>query len=67
MKSPWLRFSTRFLLFVALTLWTLVPGFAEPVKFVLIHTSDMHGHISPAADTTVATGAKPMVGGVGSL
>jgi 2',3'-cyclic-nucleotide 2'-phosphodiesterase (5'-nucleotidase family) len=58
----WKRFSA-----VILALCLILVGVADPVaaevRFVVFHSSDMHGHLSPQPDPTVATEPRPLVGG----
>lgn len=40
---------------------------AAPVQFVILHTSDIHGHMVPQPDPTAASEPKPLIGGYAAL
>ncbi|HOT27747.1 MAG TPA: bifunctional UDP-sugar hydrolase/5'-nucleotidase [Candidatus Ozemobacteraceae bacterium] len=40
---------------------------AAPVRLVILHTGDIHGHMSPQPDPTTASEPKPLVGGYAAL
>ncbi len=40
---------------------------AAPVRLVILHTGDIHGHMSPQPDPTAASEPKPLVGGYAAL
>lgn len=56
-------------------LFLLIAGFltasfsvcAAPVRLVILHTGDIHGHMSPQPDPTTASEPKPLVGGYAAL
>lgn len=40
---------------------------AAPLQFVILHTGDIHGHMTPQPDPTAASEPKPLVGGYAAL
>lgn len=40
---------------------------AAPVRLVILHTGDVHGHMTPQPDPTTASEPKPLVGGYAAL
>jgi len=40
---------------------------AGPVQFVILHTGDIHGHMTPQPDPTATSDPKPLVGGYAAL
>lgn len=61
-SAPFVR-SAFLILFVLLSV--LVS--AEPVRFVLVHTSDMHGHMAAVPDPLSQEKKRPLVGGFAVL
>lgn len=40
---------------------------AEPVRFVLFHTGDIHGHMTSQPDPTAASEPRPLIGGYAAM
>ncbi|NLI75575.1 MAG: bifunctional metallophosphatase/5'-nucleotidase [Candidatus Riflebacteria bacterium] len=68
MRPPTLRrhlplFAPALLPVLLLALSLATPLSAQPVPFVLLHTSDTHGHMTPQPDPTSTELEKPLIGG----
>lgn len=61
------RFAGAILPVVALLVFVAQIALGAPLKIVIIHTSDMHGHIGEVPDPLSASESKPLVGGFPTL
>ena len=61
--ASWRVFLFRPAFFLALFLFITFPSGSEPVRFILLHTSDTHGRIEPQPDPTSDAQDKPLIGG----
>ncbi|HNW36080.1 MAG TPA: bifunctional UDP-sugar hydrolase/5'-nucleotidase, partial [Candidatus Ozemobacteraceae bacterium] len=68
MLTPDTHFSRwiRIVLILGMMALSVVAG-AEPVQFVILHTGDIHGHMTPQPDPTAASDPKPLIGGYAAL